>query len=65
MIIGLKMWPLEPTQGFSNIWPSDLVFDQIWPIFELIWDFIKKNILIKFHDNQTKNVASRAHTRFF
>ena len=26
MIISLKMWPLERTQGFSNICPSDLVF---------------------------------------
>ena len=33
MIIGLKMWPLERTQDFSKIWPSDLVFDQTWPIF--------------------------------
>ena len=55
------MWPLEHTQGFSKISPSDLVFAN----FELIRDLIKTNILTKFHDNQTENVASRAYTRFF
>ena len=28
-------------------------------IFELIQDLIKTNILTKFHDNVTENVASR------
>ena len=65
MIIELKMWPLERTWGFSKIWPSDLIFDPTWPIFKLVWDFIKKNILIKFHDYQTENVASRDYTMFF
>ena len=54
MISGLKMWPLERTQGFSKIWPSDLVFDSTRPIFEIVRDFIKTNILIKFHDYQTE-----------
>ena len=27
MIISLKMWPLERTQGFYKILPSELVFD--------------------------------------
>ena len=27
MIIWLKMWPINCAQGFSKIWPSDLVFD--------------------------------------
>ena len=58
MIIGLKIWPLEFTQGFSNIWPGDIVFDLTWPIFKFVRDFIKTNILIKFHDYQTENVAS-------
>ena len=40
MIIGLKMWPLQDTQGFSNIWPSDLVLDLTWLIFKLVQDFI-------------------------
>ena len=65
MIIRLKMWPVERSQGFSKIWPSDLVFDQAWPIFKLVRDFIKKNILTKLHDYRTENVASRAYTRFF
>ena len=56
MIIGLKMWALERTQSFPKIWASDLVFYPTWPIFELIQDFIKTNILTKFHDNQTENV---------
>ena len=62
MIIGQKMWPLEHTQGFFKIWPSGLVFDLTWPIFEFVQYFIKANILTKFLDNQTENVASRAYT---
>ena len=65
MIIELKMWLLECTQGLSNIRPSDLVFDPTSPNFKFIQDFIKTNILTKFHDYQTENVASRAYTRFF
>ena len=64
MIIWLKMWRLELTQGFCKIWPSDLVFDPTWPIFKLVRDFINKNILTKCHDNWTENVASSAYTRF-
>ena len=56
MIIGLKMWPLERTQGFSNISLSDLIFDPTQPIFKLMRNFITKNILIKFHDHRTENV---------
>ena len=55
------MWTLDCTQGFSKIWFSDLVFDPTWHIFELI----QTNILTKFHDNQTENVASRQYTMFF
>ena len=62
MIIRLKRWPLEHTQGFSKIWSSNLVFDLKWPIKDLVWDFIKTNILTMVHDNQTKSVASRAYT---
>ena len=46
------------------IWPSDLVFDQTLPIFELIWDFPKANILTKFHEYQVENVATWGYTRF-
>ena len=64
MIIGQKLWKPERIQLFSYIRPSDLVFDLAWTIFYLIRDFIKTNILTKFHDNPTENVASRAYTRF-
>ena len=63
--IWLKMWHLERTQSFSKIWPSDLVFDPTWPNFNLVQDFMKTNILTKFHEDRTENVASRAYTRFF
>ena len=56
MVNWLKMWPLERTQRFSKIWPSDLVFDPTWPIFKLVRDPIKTYILKKFHDYQTENV---------
>ena len=59
------MWFLELTQGFSKIWPSDLVSDPKWHKFELVQDFIKTNILTKFHEDRTENVASRAYTKFF
>ena len=35
MKIGPKLWPLECSQGFSVIWPTDLVFDLGWSIFDL------------------------------
>ena len=35
MKIGPKLWPLECSKGFSLIWPSDLVFDPGWSIFNL------------------------------
>ena len=33
--------------------------------FEFVRDFIKTNILTKFHDYLTENVASTTYTRFF
>ena len=65
MIMGLKMWLLEFTQGFSNTLPSDLVFDPTCPIFNFAPDLIKANMSVKFHDYQTENVASGAYIRFF
>ena len=44
---------------------SDIVFDPTWPIFKILRNVIKTNILTKFYDYQTENVASRAYTRFF
>ena len=35
MSIGLKMWPLQHTQGFSKISPGDLVFTPAWPSLNL------------------------------
>ena len=37
--IGPKLWPLECSQGFSMVWPTDLVFDPGWSIFDLdpVW----------------------------
>ena len=57
------MWPLERTQGFSKIQPSDLVFNLKWPTSEVVRDFIKTNILTKFHEYRTENVASIAYSR--
>ena len=45
MIIELKMKPIELTQGFSKIWPTDLVFDPKWPILQFVQDLIKRNLL--------------------
>ena len=41
------------------IWPSDLVFNLTWPIFKLIWDLMKTDILIKFREYHVENEASR------
>ena len=60
-----KLWPLECSQGFSMIWPTDLLFDPTWPIFELDRDIVMMIILSKFDDDWTKTVASRMFTRFF
>ena len=35
MKIGPKLWPLECSQGFSMIWPTDLVFDPHHPYSNL------------------------------
>ena len=34
--IGPKLWPLECSQGFSMVWPTDLVF---WPGMIHIWSW--------------------------
>ena len=54
MKIEARLWPLEGEQGFKEIWPSDLVFDQTWPILELDQDIIISNILVKFHKIEAK-----------
>ena len=65
MKIGPKLWPLECSQGFSMIWPTDLVSDPMSPIFELDWDTVKMIILSKFDDDWAKTVAPRVFTKFF
>ena len=65
MKIGPKLWLLECSQGFSMIWPTDLVFDQRSPIFELVWDIVKTIIPSKFDEVWTKTLVSRVFTRFF
>ena len=37
-------------QDFSEIWPSDLLFDPIPPMIKNVWDIIKTNILVKFEE---------------
>ena len=59
MSIGLKMWPLQHTQG------SEPSFLPNINIFKLFQDFNEENILTKFHENLTKNVASIDYTRIF
>ena len=65
MKIKAKLWPLEGEQGFKEIWPSDLVFDQTWPMFEPDRDITKRNILVKIQKDWSKTVASRGWTRFW
>ena len=60
-----KLWPLECSQGFSMIRPTDLVFDLTWPMFELDRNIVKMIILSKFDDDWMKTLASRVFTRFF
>ena len=63
--IGPKLWPPECSQGFSMIWPTDLVFDLVWPIFKLDRDIVKMIILSKFVENWTWTVVSKVFTMSF
>ena len=49
MKIGPKLWPPECSQGFSMIWPSDLVFDPKRSIFKLGWELVHDD-----HSNQVR-----------
>ena len=53
------------TLGLSKISLSDLVFQPTYKIFKLVKDIIRTNILTKFQEYWTENVASTAYTRFF
>ncbi|KAH3691797.1 hypothetical protein DPMN_192328 [Dreissena polymorpha] len=46
----------------TNILTNDLVFDPAQPIFELGRHFIGTKLLTKFHEDWTRNVASRVFT---
>ena len=46
-----KLRPLGGEQDFIEKKSSDLVFKQIWPIFQLDQNIIKTNILVKFLEN--------------
>ena len=65
MKIGQKLWPLESSHGFSMIWPTDLVFDPMSPIYKLDWDIVKMIVLSKFDEDWTKTDAFRVFTSFF
>ena len=45
MDIWSNLCPLECTQGFSKILPSDLDFDATWPSFKFDLDIMMINIL--------------------
>ena len=55
---------LWSVNSFLLIWPGDLVFEAMWPSFELDLEIIKTNILSKIHDDCFKNVTARVLTRF-
>ena len=69
------MWPLESLQDFSMAIYSHImknapplgghVFQANVTIFELIQDIIETNLLTKFHEDSTINVASRVLTRVY
>ena len=45
MTVESKQCPLECKQGFSKIWPSNLVFDPTWPSLKSDLDIKTINIL--------------------
>ena len=45
--------------------PASHVFQPTGIIFKLVQDIIGMNLLTKFHEDQTVNVASRVLTRFY
>ena len=55
-----NMWPLLRWQGFSMIWPSELVFDRSWPIFNLDIEIIKINVHNNFQDDWMNKRAMMA-----
>ena len=43
--------------SFSQIWPSDLLFDPQWPNIELGLDFVKSNVVNKFEKDWAKEIS--------
>ena len=64
MKIEAKLWPLEGEQAFEAIWPSDIVFNPTWPVFEFDLDIILTDNLAKFHEDWGKTVTTKGWTRF-
>ena len=64
MKIGSKLWPLECTHGFTKNWPSDLVFDLMWPIgFDMIyWTYISYHT--KYEPNPSYDFETRASAQW-
>ena len=48
MNFGSQPCPLECTQSFSKIWPSNLIFDPTWPNLEFDLDIMMINFLTQF-----------------
>ena len=65
MKIESKLCLLESTHGFSKNWPNGLVFNLTWPIFNSGQDFIRTNILTKFHEDWIKILPSRVYSWFY
>ncbi|KAH3719701.1 hypothetical protein DPMN_062568 [Dreissena polymorpha] len=72
---GLIIWPWR-SRGLClcrfgcTVWknappPGGHVFQPIGIIFEHVQDIIGMNLLTKFHEDQTINVACRVLTRFY
>ena len=56
-----KIWSAN---NFLLIWPGDLVFDPMWPSFELDLEIIKTNILSKILDDCLKKMWPLVLTKF-
>ena len=61
MNIGSKLCLLEGTHGFTKIWPSDLVFDPLWPIGHggVYWTYISYNT--KNEQNLSNDLENISH----
>lgn len=62
-MIESKKWSLEYLHVSSDIWQGVLVFDSMWPRYELVPYTVKMNMLAKFQDwkkRGRKNVKNTA-----